>query len=289
MRGGATPARTFLRPSGRGPARTAAASGAGRGRRWAVAGALLGALFATVAFAPASWLARAVAQASDGRVLLVASRGTVWSGDAMLVLAGGAGSRDATVLPDRIDWRLRGSGLALRLDLRQACCINGVLSLRLLPGVGRLAVEVPGGGDWLAQWPSDVLRGLGTPFNTLQLGGTVRLASPQGLRLEGVQGRWRVVGGATAELLHASSRLTTLDTLGSYRLRLDGPAEGGPATLELQTLEGALRLSGSGTWSPQGVRFQGEARAAEAQRPVLDNLLNIIGRRDGDRSVISIG
>lgn len=257
-------------------------------RRWALAGAMLGALLALILFAPASWLARAVASATGDSVLLVASQGTVWSGDAVLVLTGGAGSRDATTLPGRLHWRLRPAGLALRLELRQDCCLNGTVPLLLRPGIGRLVVEVPGGGDWLAQWPSDVLRGLGTPFNTLQLGGSVRLATP-GLRLEQVQGRWRLAGDARVELLHASSRLTTLDTLGSYRLQLRGDPGGGPAALTLQTLEGALQLSGTGSWGAQGVRFRGEARAAEAERPVLNNLLNIIGRRDGDRSVISIG
>lgn len=257
-------------------------------RRWALAGAALGGLVALIAYAPASWLARAVASATGERVLLVDSRGTVWSGDAALVFTGGAGSRDATALPGRLHWRLRPAGLALQLGLRQDCCVNGTLALRLRPGIGRLAVELPGGGNWLAQWPSDVLRGLGTPFNTLQLGGSVRLASP-GLQLERVQGRWRFAGSASVELHQISSRLTTLDTLGSYRLQLQGDAAGGPATLTLTTLEGALQLGGDGSWGPRGVRFRGEARAAEAQRPVLDNLLNIIGRRDGERSIISIG
>jgi general secretion pathway protein N len=38
-----------------------------------------------------------------------------------------------------------------------------------------------------------------------------------------------------------------------------------------------------------GVRFRGEARANEGDESALTNLLNIIGRRDGARSVISIG
>ena len=38
-----------------------------------------------------------------------------------------------------------------------------------------------------------------------------------------------------------------------------------------------------------GLRFRGEATAAEAEAAALSNLLNIIGRRNGARSVISIG
>ncbi|MCB2019523.1 MAG: type II secretion system protein N, partial [Burkholderiaceae bacterium] len=53
--------------------------------------------------------------------------------------------------------------------------------------------------------------------------------------------------------------------------------------------DGALQLSGDGSWGPGGVRFRGEARAAPSDETALANLLNIIGRRDGARSVISIG
>ena len=37
---------------------------------------------------------------------------------------------------------------------------------------------LPSPGGWVAQWPSAWLGGLGTPWNTLQLGGSVRLVSP---------------------------------------------------------------------------------------------------------------
>ena len=59
--------------------------------------------------------------------------------------------------------------------------------------------------------------------------------------------------------------------------------------MSLRTVDGALQLSGLGTVSAGGTFFRGEARASEAERGALDNLLNIIGRRSGDRSVISIG
>ncbi len=44
-----------------------------------------------------------------------------------------------------------------------------------------------------------------------------------------------------------------------------------------------------GSVGPGGVRFRGEARAGAADEAALTNLLNIIGRREGARSVISIG
>ena len=95
-------------------------------------------------------------------------------------------------------------------------------------------------------------------------------------------------GRAEVALDNVASRITTLDRLGSYRLDVIGDAQG-QLQLNLGTLDGALNLSGSGGITPTGVRFRGEARASEASQGALDNLLNIIGRRQGDRSVISIG
>jgi general secretion pathway protein N len=59
--------------------------------------------------------------------------------------------------------------------------------------------------------------------------------------------------------------------------------------LSLSTQDGPLQLTGSGTWGPGGVKFRGEARSATGDEAALSNLLNIIGRRDGARSIISIG
>jgi len=260
--------------------------------RWGIGGALVGTLIGVVAFAPAAWLASSVASASNQRLLLTDARGTVWSGSAVPVLTGGADSRDASALPGRMEWTMGMKGLAFELRARQACCLNGTVTLQIRPGFGRTAYTLVPPAGWVGQWPSAWLGGLGTPFNTLQLGGAVRLASPPpGITLESVQGRWRVDGRADVELLGVSSRLSTLDTLGSYRLTLSGnPANAGAPQLTLATTEGALLLNGSGNWTPKGVRFSGEARAASASdEAALSNLLNIIGKRDGARSVISIG
>ena len=257
--------------------------------RWAVAGIVFGVLVALIVFAPAAWLARSVASATGERVLLADARGTVWSGSAVAVLTGGPGSRDASSLPGRIEWTLGLKGLGLALTARHACCLNGAVTLQVRPGFGTLGVTLVPPPGWVGQWPSAFLGGLGTPWNTLQLGGVVRLVSPA-LKLESAQGRWVVEGRADMELVSVSSRLTTLETLGSYKLTLTGdPATPGTSQLSLTTQDGALQLSGQGTWGPGGVRFRGEASAAATNEAALSNLLNIIGRRDGAKSVITIG
>ena len=259
----------------------------GAAMRWGLFGAVVGVFVALVLFAPAAWLARAVSSATNEHLLLADARGTVWSGSAVAVLTGGPGSRDASALPGRLEWNLVPAGLGLELRLRQACCLNGSAVLAVRPGFGRVTLALKPGAEWIGQWPSAWLGGLGTPWNTLQMGGSVRLSSP-GMAVESVQGRWRLTGRADIDLLDVSSRLSTLDTLGSYRLTISGDASGA-AELSLATQQGALQLSGSGSIAPTGVRFRGEARAGEGGEAALANLLNIIGRRDGARSVISIG
>ncbi|RVU47397.1 type II secretion system protein N [Rubrivivax rivuli] len=274
-------------------------------KRWAVAGAATGVLVALVAFAPAAWLAGALASATGQRLLLADARGTVWNGNAVLILTGGEGSRDASALPDRLHWRLRPTGAGFTLHASQPCCINGEQPLRVAFGLGRVRLELPaagadagtglaaGPGPAFGQWPAAWLTGLGTPWNTLRPTGTLQLSSP-GLVLEQVQGRWRFTGRLDLTLATLASRLSTLDSLGSYRLTLSGDAAGEqPARLQLLTTEGALQLSGSGELLGSGaasrLRFRGQASAAGGYEAALGNLLNIIGRRQGASSIISIG
>ena len=258
--------------------------------RWALAGVLVGIVCGLLLFAPAAWLAQYVASATGRRFILAGAEGTIWSGSAALVLTGGAGSRDASILPGRLEWTLAPRWYGLELAVREACCINGAMRLQIRPGLGRVkATLLPPPASSLGQWPSAWLSGYGTPLNTLQLGGTFRLVSP-GLTVEQVEGRWRLDGRLDLELAGVSSRLTTLETLGSYRVTLSGgPGADSATLLSLSTQDGPLQLTGSGTWGPGGVKFRGEGRAAAGDEAALSNLLNIIGRRDGARSIISIG
>lgn len=273
------------------PSGAAAVEPARRTRRWAWLGGLLGGLAGLLAFAPASWLAEVVADSSGGRLLLAEAQGTVWQGSALLVLTGGPGSRDASVLPSRLSWALRPDGLGLQLQLRQDCCIPSVVRVRWQPRPSGSRVAVAADeGELLGEWPAAWLAGLGAPLNTLQPEGALRIKT-QGLTLQG-DGRsgWRMLGRADLELLRLSSRLSTLAPLGSYRLSLQGAADAGqPLPVQLSTLEGALQLQASGHIGPRGLRLRGEARAAPGQEAPLNNLLNIIGRRQGAASLLSIG
>ncbi|MEY4749321.1 MAG: hypothetical protein RIQ60_1535 [Pseudomonadota bacterium] len=258
-------------------------------RRWAALGALLGALLALIVFAPARWLAQGIASASQGHVLLADASGSLWNGSAVLVLAGGDGAVDARVLPGRLSWTLTPRLSGLDLQLEQACCLHGRPLLRVRPGAGSLRVEVSQQGDWLGSWPAALLVGLGTPWNTVVPGGDLRLSTP-GFALVWTAGRFAFEGRADLEWRDVTSRVATVPRLGSYRLALTStPDQAGTASLKLSTVEGPLLLSAAGSWSASGMRLRGEATAAEADQAALANLLNIIGRRDGARSLISIG
>jgi general secretion pathway protein N len=257
-------------------------------RGWAVVGAGAGLALGLVAFAPAAWLAAGVARATEGQLQLADAQGTLWSGNAVTVLSGGRDSQDAVALPGRLAWSLGLAGSGFELRVRQACCLNEEPRLRISPGFAhwRLELQPAAGGALIGHWPAAWLAGLGTPWNTMQLDGEMWLSSP-GLVAEIVQGRWQLAGSAVLELQHVASRLSTLPVLGSYRMSL-ATAEAVPR-LTLTTLDGALRLTGSGEWLASGLRFRGEATAAPGAEAALANLLNIIGRRQGARSLIAIG
>lgn len=259
-------------------------------RRWAVLGAVIGMLIMLVAFAPASWLARGLASVTAEHLVLADTRGSIWNGSGVLVLSGGTGSRDASALPGRLRWQMKLKGLGVQLAIQQDCCVNQELLIGLRPGLGRLQISVDSQNDWLARFPAGWLAGLGTPWNTLQLGGSLRLTARE-LKFEWAQGRWSQSGDLQLDLLNLSSRLSTLAPLGSYRLSLSADAANpGVSQLRLSTLEGALLLSGQGTLSASAKsRFVGEASAAPGREDALNNLLNIIGRRQGARSVLTIG
>jgi general secretion pathway protein N len=243
---------------------------------------LVGLLLATVMFAPARWLAGAVNQRSDGRVLLEDARGTVWDGSAVLSLTGGAGSLDAATLSSRLGWQLQPSWTGLQLRLTAPCCLAQAWNLQLQPQWGGVTLSL---SDTPSVWPAQLLAGLGTPFNTLALQGKLALRTT-GFSVSWLAGRTQVTGVFGLEAQSLSSRLSTVSPMGSYRLAVAG---GVTPTLQLDTLAGPLQLSGRGQWVGGKLQFNGEATSAAEHQSALSNLLNIIGRRDGARSVIKLG
>ena len=255
---------------------------------WAVWSLLLGACAATLYWAPARWLAAGVHQASAGRVLLQAPRGSIWQGSAQLSLSGGEGSRDLQALPGRLAWTLGLNAQGLRFTLQSDCCMREPLQLQLAAAWGQWHLQL---SNHQSLWPAALLSGLGAPWNTLQAEGQLQLRTDT-LQLQWSAGRLQWQGLAELTALDVSSRLSTLRPMGTYQLKITGHGQGqftATPQVQLSTLSGALQLSGQGQWLGERLRFTGEASASEGQENKLSNLLNIIGRRDGTRSLLSLG
>ncbi len=270
------PARPLRRPLPR------SAGNAPSFKAWAWLGGVLGLLGALVFFAPAAWLGYALQRASSSQVQLVETRGTLWTGSARLLMTGGADSRDAALLADRVQWTLRPSLTGAKMQLQALCCSPQPTLLHITPHWGGAQVNVQG---LRLQLNAALLSGLGTPWNTMEPQGQLNVSSDT-LSVDWIEGRAQLSGGATLDMTNISSRLSTLRPLGDYRLSLAG---GNAPSVQLQTLQGALQLSGNGQWVGSRLRFSGEAMAAPDREEALGNLLNIIGRRNGTRSMISLG
>lgn len=271
-------------------------------RKWALGGALLGLIAAAVVFAPAQWLASGLAAASGGRVLLQAPRGTVWKGSAQLVLSGGEGSAGAVQLPSALNWTLVPTWLGVRITLDAGSSPLTSSPLTSSPFTLTATLKDTATIHWTlatAQFnlPAELLAGLGAPWNSLQLAGTLTLKSPQPHHLAGIwsrdQGFQPLAGQATLDATGVQTALSTVRPLGSYRAVITG------ATLQLTTPDAgdALQLSGTGTLvnTPAGrAQFVGEAAAAPGREAALANLLHIIGQRQSStdgrvRSTIRLG
>ena len=248
----------------------------------AIFGMLLGVALTVVVFAPASWLADIVSSSSGGKVLLNDARGTVWSGSAQLVLTGGEGSRDRSTLPGALQWRMRPALTGLNLAISAECCTPQPVLLQTAVQWGGVKATVL---DGESTWPAGLLTGLGTPWNTMQPEGLMKVTTT-GFSATWIEGRLTVAGQAVLDANNMSSRLSTLKPMGSYRLTVSG---GATTRLQLETLDGSLQLSGNGEWVGSRLRFAGEATAAPDREAALSNLLNLIGRRTGARSVITVG
>ena len=259
-----------------------------RARRWAWLGAVTGLLAALLVFAPARWLGAILGGLSGDKLQLVNARGTAWSGQGDLLFSGGEGSRGQTALPQGIRWTLRpawSQGPALQASLSSPCCTEQPIGITVRPGLGNADLVF---SAFSSRWPAALLVGLGTPWNTLRLDGQLLFQSP-GFTVAWHSGRPQLKGLLVIEARDLATRVSTLRPLGSYRVELRARPEGDQATLALTTLSGGLQLQGNGQWVGGRLRFRGDAQAAPGNETALANLLSIIGRREGVRSLLTFG
>lgn len=233
-----------------------------RARTLAILGIAAYAVF-LAATLPASLVARWISM--PGVLELVNARGTLWSGSARAV-AGGAEL-------DNLRWRFEPAQLA----------------------AGRLGFSVDGYGAGLeghgriGRGPSTLeVRDLHVRGDAAALALFAPLAAswqPDGrVTLDATAIAWdgrEARGTVRLEWHDAAVALSSVRPLGSYRA--EARAEGGPVKLAVTTLDGPLRISGTGTFAPPGtLAFAGDARALPAAAATLEPLLNLMGSRRPD-------
>lgn len=255
--------------------------------------AVLGALFFGVAVVPARYADAALAQATQGRMRLAQAEGTVWNGSARLVLVDGdaIGAAGAPARGDPVDAPLAGVAIPGRLEwtVRALPLLVGRIDAQLR--FDRVARPVRVHGGWrelridagAVELPSVELGRLGSPWNTIRPAGALHLSWENlVLRPEGFDGRARI------ELREASSAMTPVRPLGSYRVDVVGRES--HAELSLATIDGPLRLRGNGRFdADRGLRFVAEASVEAGERERLESLLGLIGPREGAHTIIRIG
>lgn len=230
---------------------------------------VLTALAVTTLRAPAAWVGDALA--SRTKLRLVDARGTVWAGSALLGITNG---RETTLIPGRLEWqvtRLRAGRLWVRAS-------HDWLATPLELGLSMQNLAFMSGS---ARVPAAVLAAAGAPFNTLRPGGMLELRWAD----TEVTGR-AVTGELQIDWRDAQSALSPVVPLGTYRLRVAG--NGGPPSLDLQTLTGPLQLRGKGTIEGSHIKFSGIATAEREMQPALNGLLGLLGMRSGDKVLLAI-
>jgi general secretion pathway protein N len=256
--------------------------------------ALLSTLAVALARANATWLDWGFGYVSQGRVALAEAQGTLWNGSGRLVLIDVSAQRDANqqsrgaeiqrsslngvALPGRITWHLNPWPLFLgRMDL--ALRLEGMARDITVRG-SRREVAVSEGNISL---PAVDLSRLGSPWSTLRPSGALALKwEALSFRNDGFDGK------AQIELREASAAISPINPVGSYRVDLSG--QGKDTGVVLSTLQGPLRLTGTGTFNARsGLRMNAEAIADESERLRLQSMLGLIGRRDGEKIIIKIG
>ena len=254
---------------------------------WAVSGITLGLLAGALVFAPARWLAAGLDWAGSP-LQLHNAQGTLWNGSGQLSFQSEV--QGSTALPGKLEWTLRPAWIhqqpGLRVQWRADCCLSQPWVWRISSDLHTVELQIEDlPSSQPLRMPASMLTGLGTPWNTLQPQGRLEL-STRALDIRGGAQGQQLQGELQLDALGVSTSLSTLKPIGSYRFTLQGAAS---PVLTLNTLEGALRLSGSGAVQNRRVVFDGEATAAEGREDALSNLLNIIGQRQGARSLIHLG
>ncbi len=192
-------------------------------------------LIALIAYLPASILDRGLAGVSEGRLRLVESHGTLWSGAGRMEIRDASGRQGVS---ETIAWRVSG--------FRPT---QG--KIELLVRVGDISQEVPASlslagievGPADLPLPSEIFQLWSPAIAAIHLRGSTSLLIER-LAIT----RSKVVAKARLRIHNAGSSLTPVSPLGNYELNF--VADGVSNQASLRTLDGPLTVDGSTSWTP---------------------------------------
>jgi general secretion pathway protein N len=231
--------------------------------------------------APASWADSLLSQFSGGRIRIAETEGNLWRGTGRLVLADPSSSvpwlTSGVVIPGRSQWQIK----PIRLLVGQ---LDAQLQLESMQQPIRLTGDRQRitGSAGMVNLPQLQLERLGSPWNTIAPNAALALQW-EPFQIDG----GKFLGKAVVSISQVSSALSPVKPLGSYKVDIDG--QGNSAKLSMTTTSGPLQLEGQGDWTARsGLRFTAYAQA-QAEQERLQPLLGLLGKRDGNRTVIKLG
>lgn len=241
-------------------------------KRWllyAVFGLFFYLLFLVIEM-PAAWLAWGLNHYTQGAVRLDPTTGTLWSGNARLVIF------YPQITPHdfgQVEWGINPLWLfAGRIQLSlQANHQDWRIKTTL--GLARSSFMFK---DTEAEFPAPFMAQLYTPLSLIGPQGEVRISASELMVTPE-----KVEGTVTLEWLNAGSSLSAVQPLGDYRLEING--SGTDASLRLATVRGALEFSGQGHWRTQTGQIELTGSVVPRERAAeLESLLKIFGNDQGN-------
>lgn len=226
-----------------------------------------------ICFAPASTLSYGIEKATNDKLTLAETQGTLWSGSGVLTVKDG--DKQYALTPQPMVWEIS----KLPLLWGEA---TGQLAFSKTRDIDSVA-ENKRASFSFSSGKQDIRR-LTTPINlptllrlvkgieVFQFGGNLTLNITQWTQQDN-----KLQANALITWRDARSALSQLDSIGSYNLRISA-ANNPAANLTLSTINGPLHLDANGKWAPGGeFLIEGDAYADPDYETALQNLLIVAG------------
>lgn len=209
---------------------------------------------------PAHWGAVALAHFSQQRIQLIAPQGSIWQGQCQTLQV------DAYRLSD-FSWHLHMMPLlwlTAEAELGWENMAHGIISWHGSQHLDLRQTDAQLPIAWLAHFLPAV--------QEYGLGGELRITTPALTWDE------KLSGTATLIWQQASTSRLPVQPLGTYQIQLNATPQG--TVFNVQTLEGALSVTGTGRWlAHDRLRFNGGLRPDPARQAEFSNLLTLTGNQ----------